>query len=249
VRSGTWYVLGTLPPVLLLWFYQWQSFGHPLMPGQHWMPPVDWIDQGYQGYGFPQASLFLQLGFDYRFGLFVTCPLLLLAFAYLGFPAHRSPPVPRREFLAILAMFAAFWLFFSGSNYTRLQFNTGLRYMAPMIPFLFLPAAVILVRLPRTSIVIIAAISFFHSWALAMYREVELGPGILDPIVKVFTQGFTLPTLTTLSRMGAYRDLIPRGPAIIVIFLLVAVVLYLIWRPRLIWPFRPSGPTTEHYSP
>jgi hypothetical protein len=117
-----------------------------------------------------------------------------------------------------------------------------------MIPFLFLPAAVLLVRFPRLLIIIIATLSLIQSWALAMYREVELGPGILDPIVKLFTQGITLPAITTLSRMEAYRDLIPRGPAIVIIFLLVAVVLYLIWKPRRARPIRSTSRTSEPIS-
>ena len=37
---SAWYVAGATPPVLLLWWYQWRSFGDPFRPGQHWMPPV-----------------------------------------------------------------------------------------------------------------------------------------------------------------------------------------------------------------
>ena len=81
VRHGAFYVLGSIPPVLLLWLYQWRSFGHPFYPGQHWMPPVEWIELGYQGYGFPQLELLGMLAFDHRFGLFVTGPLFLLALA------------------------------------------------------------------------------------------------------------------------------------------------------------------------
>src|SRR5262249_42135869 len=79
-RHCCWYVLGTLGPVALLWFYQWRSFGNPFYPGQHWMPPVEWINLGYQGIGWMQPELLLSLAFDYRFGYFVTCPLMLLAF-------------------------------------------------------------------------------------------------------------------------------------------------------------------------
>src|SRR5215471_582251 len=75
---GCWYVLGTLGPVFLLWFYQWKSFGHPFYPGQHWMPPVKWSDLGYQGYGVPQLELLVALAIDYRYGLFSSSPLMVL---------------------------------------------------------------------------------------------------------------------------------------------------------------------------
>ena len=197
-RHACWYVLGTLGPVFLLWFYQWQSFGHPFYPGQHWMAPVEWIELGYQGYGWPQLELFLALAFDYRFGFFVSSPLMLLAVVY-PFVGRKDPRLlPNLELAFILSLFLAFWLFFSGSNYTRLQFNTGIRYMTPMLPFLFLPAALTLMRLPRVAIYFIALASVTESWCLAMVRDVERGLGVLDPILRVFIGGFQLPALNTL---------------------------------------------------
>jgi len=234
IRHGCWYVLGTLGPVCLLWFYQWQSFGHPLYPGQHWMPSVEWSDLGYQGYGWPQLELLLALAFDYRFGLFVSSPLMLLALVspLYNHGTHRLLPGPELAFC--LTLFAAFLIFFSGSNYTRLQFNTGIRYMAPMLPFLFVSAAVVLMRLPRLAIYLIALFSVAESWCLAMYRDVERGLGVLDPILHVFSGGFRLPALTTLSRMssGSYQEFFILGVSPLPLFVLTAAILYAIWAPQ-----------------
>ena len=223
-RHGGWYVLGTLGPVFLLWFYQWRSFGNPFYPGQHWMPPVEWIELGYQGYGWPQLELLLALAFDYRFGLFVSSPLMALALFYpLVRPSTRRL-LPNLELAFILLLFLAFWVFFSGSNYTRLQFNTGIRYMAPMFPFLFVPAAVVLMRLPRFAIYLIAVLSVTQSWCMAMYRDVERGLGVLDPILHVFLGGFQLPALTTLSRMGGqYGEFFQLGVSPLPLFAIAAV--------------------------
>ncbi|MGH7820002.1 MAG: hypothetical protein ACREQ9_09525, partial [Candidatus Binatia bacterium] len=234
VRHGAWYVAGSVAPVLLLWLYQWRSFGHPLYPGQHWMPPVQWIELGYQGYGGPQLELLWSLAFDHRFGLFVSAPLMLLAlvapFADRG-PNRRLPPL---ELRFLLALFVAFWLFFGGSNYTRLQFNTGIRYMTPMFPFLFLPAAIVLLRLPRPAIYALVLLSLVISWPLAMVREVGRGPGILNPIVTVLIGGFQLPALTTLSRIGgeAYGTFFRQGVSPLPLFLLTSAILYGVWSPR-----------------
>ena len=233
MRQGSWYWLGALGPVCVLWLYQWQSFGHPFYPGQHWMPPVEWSDLGYQGYGSPQLELLLALAFDYRFGLFCSSPLLLLApfCPLLSRSARRF--LPDLELGFILVLFVAFWVFFSGSNYTRLQFNTGIRYMAPMFPFLFVPAAVVLMQLPRLVIFFIAVASVTESWCLAMYRDVERGLGVLDPILHVFLGGFQLPALTTLSRMGGqYGEFFPQGVSPLPLFALTAVVLYGVWSPK-----------------
>ncbi len=233
IGEGLWYVLGTLAPVFLLWFYQWQSFGHPFFPGQHWMPPVEWIDRGYQGFSLPQWDLFLLLGFDYRYGLFVTSPLLLLAFwAPL---ANRTGVgrLPWVELSFILTLFLGLWVFFSCVNYTRLQFNTGLRYMAPILPFLFLPTVVALGRLPSFWVLVIGVLSISQSWALAMYRDVERGLGMLDPILQIFWGGFKLPILTTLSRMeGQFGDIFSNGYSPLPLFLLTAALLYILWTAR-----------------
>jgi hypothetical protein len=232
IRASGWYVLGTLLPVGLLWFYQWQSFGNPFLPGQHWMPAVQWSELGYQGYGLPQLDLFLMLGFDYRFGLFTSSPLMLLALAAPFVDRGPDRVLPKLELWTILATSFAFWIFFSGSNYTRLEFNTGIRYMAPMLPFLFVPAAVVLLRLPRTAIYFVAIFSIVESWSLAMYRDVERGLGLLEPVLHVFTGGLQLPWLTTLSRMGnTYGDYFSQGVSPLPLFLLIAALLFGLWYP------------------
>jgi hypothetical protein len=230
-RHACLYALGTLGPVLLLWFYQWKSFGHPFYPGQHWMPPVAWIDVGYQGFGWPEPGLFLALAFDYRYGLFASSPLMLLALVlpFINWRSHRI--LPRLELLTILALFLTLWLFFSGVNYTRLQFNSGIRYLTPILPFLFIPAAVVLMRLPRIAIYVVAVLSLIESWCLAMYRDVERGFGVLEPILKIFSEGFKLPALTTLSRMsgGQYGEYLAHGISPLPLFALTAAVLCGVW--------------------
>ncbi|MDH5514114.1 MAG: hypothetical protein OEY45_03015 [Gammaproteobacteria bacterium] len=232
IRHGFWYFLGTLPPVLLLWFYQWQSFGNPFYPGQHWMPPVEWIGDGYQGFTLPQLELFTMLGFDYRFGLFVVCPLMLLALV-LPFFRNRTPDVlPRFELYTLLLTFIGLWLFFSGVSYTRLQFNTGIRYLAPIFPFLFVPAAAMLVKLPSRIIYFIVLFSVVIAWPLAMYRDVERGLGILDPVISVFTSGFQLPVLTLMSRMsGPWSEHFTNGYSSIPVLLLLGFIIVGIWYP------------------
>lgn len=215
------------PPVLLLWFYQWASFGHPFYPGQHYMPPVEWIDKGYQGVSGPQLDLLWMLAFDYRFGLFVSCPLLLVG---LAAPLVRQSLLSRRQLAFLLLLFVLFWTFFSTVNYTRLQYNTGVRYMAPMIPVLFLPAAAVLNRFPRSLLYFITVASLGQAWCMAMYRDVERGLGVLDPILHVLLGGFQLPALTTLSRMDLGLEALAGGVSPLPLFALTSAVIYGIWR-------------------
>lgn len=229
-RHGVIYVLGTLGPVFLLWFYQWRAFGNPFLPGQHWMPPVEFIDRGYQGYSAPQFELVRSLLFDHRYGLLVTAPILLLAVAAPFLRARPETDLPRFEKWACLLLAIALIVFFSGNNYTRLQWNTGVRYLTPILPFLFLPAAIVLWRLPRGAFWPIAIASVTLNWCMAMNREVWRPLGVFEPVIRVFSGGFELPALTTLSRMEMFRPWVPTTVSAIPILLLTAVVLWVVWR-------------------
>lgn len=233
VERSFWFGVGGAGPVFLLWFYQWRAFGNPFLPGQHWMPPVEWIELGYQGYGPPQLELLGLLAFDHRFGLFVFCPLLLLAFAAAFRRVRRGVNLPASEMWMCLAVFAALWIFFAGSNYTRLQFNTGMRYLAPVVPFLFVPAAVTLVRLPRLLGSLIGVFSVGLTWALCMYREVERPLGVFDPLMRLLVDGPELPVLAALERTGgAYGGLGAGGTSPAGLFVACLAVIAVIWWPR-----------------
>ena len=226
-----WYGVGAAGPIFLLWFYQWASFGNPFLPGQNWMPPVEWIDQGYQGFTLPQADILAHLLADYRYGLFTTCPLLLLALAAPFLNRRAGRCIPTRELAVTLLIPASLWLFCGGISYTRLQFNTGLRYLAPVLPFLFVPAALTLARLPRQFAGFLAVFAVAQAWSMAMYRDVERGLGLLDPVLHVFSGGFQLPILSNLSRMsGQYGDYTAGGASPLPIFVLAAALLWVLWR-------------------
>jgi hypothetical protein len=228
---GAWlYSLGAAGPILLLWFYQWASFGNPFLPGQHWMPPVEWIDAGYQGFTLPQPDILRRLLFDYRYGLFVSCPLLLLALAAPWWNRGARRVLPALELSVLLLVPLGLWLFCGGISYTRLQFNTGIRYLAPLLPFLFVPAAVVLARLPRRWAYFLTIAALAQGWSMAMYRDVERGLGALEPLLHVFVGGFQLPVLANLSRMGGqYGDYAELGVSPLPVFALAAAVLFGVW--------------------
>lgn len=236
-KNAGWFAAGAVGPVLLLWFYQWQSFGHPFYPPQHYMPPVQWIDVGYQGVGLPSPELIGLLLFDPRYGLFTSSPLMLVAFVapvlhYLG-----KIRLPLRETLFIFAFFVGFTLFLGCIQYTRLQFITGIRYIVPLIPFLFIPAAYALVRLPRWLAYLIVLVSLTVSWCISMVSDDKIQVGILEAIKTIFTQGFQLPWLNTLFKMSAQYapDLATTGVSPLPIFVLSAFIIYGMWRLPLPW--------------
>lgn len=230
VRQGIWYVAGSALPILLLLFYQWRSFGNPFLPGQHWMPPVEWIELGYQGYGPPQLELLVALAFDHRFGVFAFAPFLLLALLAPWSNRGEHRILPRREMWAVALISIGMWVFFAGSNYTRLQYNTGLRYLSPIIPFLFLLAVPALVRMRALPAYIVGVLSVAWMWALAMYREVEHPLGVLDPVLRTAIEGFDLPVLRTIERLGgAYGGLASAGTSPLPLFALTAALIAVLW--------------------
>ena len=228
-RCGLWYVLGVLPPVLLLLFYQYMSFGHPLYPGQHWMPNQNqYVQLGYRGLSTPELSLLWAICWDYRYGLFSSCPLLLLG--VLGFVFDRRW-LPKLEYLAILSFVGMMFLFFASVRYSWMQYNTGVRYLVPAVPFLFVMAAGLLIRMPFRIASLLSVASVALAWCMAMYRDMERGLGILEPVIHVFTGGFQLPALTVISQMGQFREYFGNGASPLPLFAIAAALLYIIWRP------------------
>ncbi|MEZ4588664.1 MAG: hypothetical protein R2909_19990 [Gemmatimonadales bacterium] len=232
-RDSLWYGAGLLPGVLMLWQYQWASFGNPFLPPQNWMAPVKWIDVGYQGVGGITPELLKMLLVDPRFGLFVAMPLALLALPGPWLARRARGLLPQRETLVCLGISAALVLFFSTVQYTRLQWVTGIRYLAPLFPFLFLAAVPLLLRLPRIVAWVVGLGSVLIGWSLAMVRNQGT---VLDNVQHFLLEGFQLPWLTVLGKLSTqYAPWLQGRPSALPWLALTGVALALIWRVRNPW--------------
>lgn len=231
-RDSLWFGLAVLPGVVALWWYQYASFGSFIDPPQHWMPPVEWVDIGYQGVGGFGIDLFRMLLVDSRFGLFVTTPLFILAIG-APFVARRFRSwLPLREALFCLAISLVFILFFSIVQYTRLQWVTGIRYLAAVFPFLFLASALVLLRLPRALAWGIAIVSVAINWAMAMVRSQGT---VFDNVKHVVLEGLQLPWLTVVGKTAKQYAPWLSSVSPSFIFVIVGLVLVVIWRIRDPW--------------
>ena len=226
VRHSVWYALGAVPGVLALGWYQWASFGDFIHPPQHWMPPVEWIDIGYQGVGGFSWELFRMLLLDPRFGLFVTGPVFILALAAPWLVRKGKSFLPMREVIFCLAFTLAFVLFFGIVQYTKLQWVTGIRYLAAVFPFLFLPAAAVLVRLPRALAFGIAMLSLAINWAMSMVRSQG---SVFDNVKHAVLEGLQLPWLTVLGKTANQYAPWLRTVSPTFVFLVTAAAIALIW--------------------
>jgi hypothetical protein len=188
------------------------------------MPQANFTDMGYRGFSLPQVDLLFETAFGIRYGLFTSAPILLLCFAIPIWLRRSTRLLAGREIAFVAAFAGLFFLFCAANQYGRMQFNTGVRHIVPVVPFLFLLAANVLIRMPRIPAVIIGLLATYWSWCLAMYRDVEQGLGVFESIRHITLEGFRLPWLTTLERMGFVS-----GATAIPLFVLMGLVLCAIW--------------------
>ena len=210
---------------MVLMGYQWSSFGNPILPAQSYMPPANFTDLGYRGFSFPQPDLLFQTAFGMRYGLFTSAPILILAFAIPVWLRKQTRILERRELALVLLFAVLFFIFCAANQYGRMQFNTGVRHIVPVVPFLFILVANVLIRMPKTIAILLSALATYWSWCLVMYRDVEQGSGIFEAVRHVTLEGFRLPWLTTLERMGFVQN----AWATTALLLLAAVAVVLIW--------------------
>jgi hypothetical protein len=232
------FALGAIISLAVLAGYQWSAFGSPFYPAQSYMPPATFTGYGYRGMDWPQPDLLWETAFSIRFGLFTSAPILLLA---LYIPAWFRGPLrllDDRETWFVLLFSLAFFLFCAANQYGRMQFNTGVRQVVPVTPFIFLLVAGVLRRLPIRLAVIIGIVTTYWSWCLAMYRDVEQGLGVLESLIHVTLEGPRLPWLKTLELMG----FVPGGPYALVLLLLAGAVIWGIWRVKIPSPVRAGWP-------
>jgi len=192
-RESLAFVGGSVPPVLFLLFSQWAMFGNPFLPGQYWMPDVNYTEEGWRGFAPPAPDLFLKNLFSNEYGMFTFGPLLLLGFVPAWMYAKERLIWTRPERWFALGFISAFLIFCAANQYSRMQWNTGFRYLLPIVPFVFLAATDHLVRLPKWVLGTIATLALLHSWVITTIREsVTLSYQLL------FETGPQLPWLTVL---------------------------------------------------
>ena len=223
VRRGAWFTAGAAGPIALLMAYQWWAFGSPFTVPQAVMPATEYSVRGLSGMRWPELDLVAANLFDPRFGVFAFAPILLLALP--GAWLMPADWLSRRQTTLIFAFMAAFVLFCSANQFARLQWNTGIRYLMPLVPFLFLYAIPVLRRLPRLAAVAILLLAVGQAWALAMVRE-----SVPVSLAHVLTHGPELPWLTVLGKTGAqYAPSLSDRPSALPILLPAAIVLVAIW--------------------
>lgn len=209
---------------VILMAYQWACFGNPIFPAQSYMPPANFTELGYRGFSFPSLDLLFQTAFSIRYGLFISAPILLLAFFAPAWLNKNSRLLEKRETIFVIAFTLLFFIFCSANQYGRMQFNSGVRHIVPVVPFLFLLTAPVLLKMPRLVAVLLGILGTYWSWCLVMYRDVEQGLGVFESLKHITLEGFRFPWLATIERMGYVQN-----ASVIPLMLLSAVLIWALW--------------------
>lgn len=227
VRSGAAFSLGAAVPIAGLFAYQWAAFGSPWFPAQRYMPATRYSVIGWNGFFVPTRDLLVGNLFDPRYGLFAFCPMLLAAFA--APLVRREGGDPSRAQLGwIFAAFGALYVFSSANQFARLQWNTGVRYLVPAVPLLFLALVPVLRRMPAWLRIVLIGASVVISLAVSMTRE-----SVPDALHLVFTRGPTLPVFIVLEKMASGYPALQFGPlAPLLLFAALGLLLFVVWRRR-----------------
>jgi hypothetical protein len=219
---------GVAIPIVGLLAYQWVAFGSPWFPAQRYMPATEYSVIGWNGFFVPTPELLLGNLFDPRYGLFVFCPLLLAAFAAPF--VKNAPGDPTRTQLAWSgAACVALYLFSSANQFATLQWNTGVRYLVPATPLLFMATVPVLRAMPRAPRLTLVGVTLVISLAVSMTRE-----SVPDALRLVFSEGPTLPIFLALDRMASGYPALQFGAIGPLLVLGVsAALLALLWRHTL----------------
>ncbi len=244
LRDAVAPVLAALPSIAFLLGTQWAMYGDPFTPGQFVMPDQnEYVHEGARGIALPSPEVFLKNLISPSWGLLPFAPLL--AFAFL--PARAATPstllLPRRERRWVWAYTLAFMLFCAMNVYSLLQFNTGFRYLLPVVPMLFLAASDHLARLDRRWLGALTGAVLAHALVLSMMREVSDTENELRHaasqlgVWSVQLEGYWTVLLTQTAVPSSWMRLFDEGPQLPWLTVLAQT------RPHVSWLSGPALPS------
>lgn len=225
IRSGAWYSLGAAGPLVLLLAYQFLAFGDPFLPAQAYMPDTAYSVSGWHGLSLPAPQLLWRNLVSPHYGLLAFSPMLAAA-VFAPFLDRRPGGPSRGELVFIFGASVGLYLFNSANQFAHLQWNTGVRYMVPAAPLLFIALVPVLLSVGRIVLAVLVVPTVVISWSVAMVRE-----DVRSAVSRVFTEGPSLPWITTLAKTGAAEriPLLETPVPAIALFVGAGVVLAGVW--------------------
>jgi hypothetical protein len=235
-RSAPAFILGSIPPLLFLLWSQWISYGNPFLPGQLWMPEQNiYVSVGARGFTLPDPEIFLLNLIDLDWGMYTFGPLLILGLLPARFARREALILPRRERRFVSVLVLAFMLFCASNQYSRLQWNTGFRYLLPLVPFIFLALSDHLVGMRTSRLALISVPVLLHSWVLSMVRYAPGLRGQPEAIpenwCRFLAEGVQFRWLNVIKSTPSLDIALLRSPVFPYLLLAITTAaIFLIWR-------------------
>ncbi len=171
-------VLGAVPPVLILFAYNWYLFGALSLPYEYEYDKVfrEGMQAGFMGITRPDPAVLYFVTVHPFKGLFFYSPILL--FFLLGSLWVKRLGPWGIDLLAAWAIFVGYLLFNTSYYMWWGGWSMGSRHLIPMIPFMFMPILAALRRHPQLSTVVVMAgiVSFLLCFpAIALDPQIPAG--------------------------------------------------------------------------
>jgi hypothetical protein len=192
-RRLAWFVLGAVPPALLVLAYNYVCFGHPLQVGYLFVDAQAWQavhGGGFAGFGWPRLDVWQAMLLRLNRGLFIFSPVLLLvvpgALLWARGAGRRDTTgtlFPRAELLLCLAVVVLFPVFLSGFRPIMTGHQFGPRFLVAMLPFAALLTAPMVPRWRYVPAVVLGSVSALIALAGAAVNP-EFSPQLPNPIAE-----------------------------------------------------------------
>ncbi len=142
-----WFVAGTIAPLGVLAWYQWDAFGAPWhTPSAYYAGTINGTTRG--GYRVPGLHDMVSVVFGNR-GLLVGAPIAIVAIVAAVWLAVSESGAVRRHAIVALAVTIPYLVLCAGWSGLPLLEEPGPRYLIPALPFLAVPLAATWDRLWR----------------------------------------------------------------------------------------------------
>jgi len=250
-RGAALALVGALPFVVGLMLYHQAAFGHPLESGYKYLNDAayqPWHLGGFLGIRYPDPRAFALSFFSPLRGLFTLSPFLLLALPGLVVLRReaRASAEPRAHLWLVVALLAGYTYFTSSFSYDSWGWTTGPRHLTGLVPFLLLPAGLLLERLRASgrlgllgagAALCTTSIAFTGLATFVNYIPDDVSNAVLGLAVPLLKDGYLPPSLLQFAGLG--------NPAAGVLLLLALLGLAGWVFARLVWvePRRP-GPAS-----
>jgi hypothetical protein len=207
-QAGSLAALGASPFLLGLCWYHQLAFGHPLVSGYKYLNDAayqGWHVGGFLGIRLPSGEALLLSFFSPLRGLFTHAPWLLLSLPGMALLWRSAPGHSRSMFWLMLLQLVGYAYFTSSFAYHSWGWTAGPRHLTPWVPFLALPAALVLDRWLVTAQrpllggfglgLCVLSIVLSGSLAVVNYIPPTLSTAIFGLVVPLMRDGYFSPSV------------------------------------------------------